>query len=851
MPTYGTKLASNPSTWVDLDSAALNQVAFSGDEFVAPGPGWITQFGVWMRRVNGTPKVYLGGYVRDSAGAPTTKLGHTGKLTVSASGGNAQGVIAASSTESATAIRLEGGQRFVPALILEGGDAQVGVVDDLGNTSTHYAKTVAPGLPTDPFNPSVQTADQPRVAFWFDFTPDAAPNAPTALTPANGATVTGSPTFSGTFTDPNTGAPIRDKMRAYQIEVVLNSDPTYVLWGGAAATFLATDLERVAATTGRFTQAYNGEALAGRDIRWRAWVQDDAGTWSQPSAYQVVTINAGSQVTPTAPTGKVESSLGTLGYAGTYHDPDGDPSSHIQVRIRDEDGAILKVGAERAKIVASAALPGTAFTLNATEAGIGRLQEGRDYYVQMRAKSGGIWGLWSAPVAFRTNSVPSIPTNPEPPSGDRSTAYPVVRWRTRDRDDDDVEGVDTDSTFRFVWPNGTVHDFTVTDYDQDEGEFYLQTTGTHMPVSGTYKLQANHRDISAAESTSEFSQPVFFTKQTGPTVTVTSPAQGGVLERIDPFYTFTVAGGTLAKAKVDVYKADSETRVYNGPWKVTSVGEIKQPEGWLNNGTSYDLVVTVETSTGVVGSSLRRRFRVAFTAPFPVTNPRASAKRNPRDPSPTSVLFSWDPSDLPLDEFGGYVVRRRYAGQDHGDAVRIKTIRNVGHSFWNDHHAPSGRNLTYSVTQLRRVGGKTVESNRVEADIELNLRVVVIASAEDGDVRSVLRWKPAKRSGKFNIPRSTHVPWGTRLKPVVVRGRGNQELVNASYTIISDPFGTKEQHLDNLMRLYLSQEKVSYRDETRRFFGSISDFGWTVEDNRYDVSLSIEEIDYTEGEEDD
>src|SRR5690606_26304641 len=141
--------------------------------------------------------------------------------------------------------------------------------------------------PTNPFG-HTSASTQGWMSAWVEYQANRAPTA--AISAPNGLITTTSPTFTGTFSDPD--ITYGDKMTRLRIQVTRVSNGS-LMWD--SGNLAATANEQ---STRTFSRSYSGSALqAGVEYRWRVQVADDFGTWSAWTAYRTFTVNGGGSVT--------------------------------------------------------------------------------------------------------------------------------------------------------------------------------------------------------------------------------------------------------------------------------------------------------------------------------------------------------------------------------------------------------------------------------------------------------------------------------------------------------------------------------------------------------------------------
>lgn len=807
--------------------------------------GWLTTLGGRVKVASGSNSIYWAVWLGES---PTTLLARTATVAVDTNDANREGGVAWTATEHDSALRLTSGQILTLGLKAETGDPVL--LSYIGSATTGplvnptYTRHIGAGLPGDPFAPSVTAQVPYRAAIYAEFTANSAPNAPTSLSPANLASVKADAvTFGGTFSDPDTGAPTYDALWAYEFEV-RDANTLTDLWSGPSALFLANVAQQEA---GSFTQAYAGTTLTGgQDIEWRARCYDihhEPGAWS---AWRTIAIALNGVVVMTAPTGKVDGPTDEIGWAGTYTHVGSLAATTLQLRVIKNDVVYLE-GAEFAKAITSGASWTAAYS---ADGGIGLLGQGLALGVQARAKdSDGNWGRWSVPLAFSTNAIPTVPAALEPQSGDSATERPTLSWASRDTDADDIEGTDVQWTVEITRPDTTVHTYTATAYDTTTGRASLAMTGTHMPTYGIYSWRVKADDLSASDGESDWSTPALFSYQDGIVVSVSAPTDGQALATLTPAVTFSISAGSIVQRRLTLYLPGSNTAIYDTGIETSGANTFTVPAGVLFNTQSYDAVVWArndDTPIPEEGTSARRRFAVSFATPATPQGVSISEYALPGSPEPTAALLSWQRTDLPLDQFGGYQISRKRASDSTPTTLLI--LGNPHQTRWIDLFAPADGSITYTVTTLRKLGnGQTTAASASSASIDLALSVVVITSTGADQRSAVLRWKPASRRGSYEQPKEKYVTWGADGVPIVAFGSGTAENVDDQFTIIGDEQATRDAHFQNLRELYKLRIPVCYRSEQTRFFGIIEEFRWEISDNKIVVWLRVEQTAFKEG----
>lgn len=228
------------------------------------------------------------------------------------------------------------------------------------------------------------------------------PNAPTLTSPA-GTVWTLSPTFQGTYSQPD-GVPIA----GVQVEVQTS---------GGSAVWSTTVTSGLSGSS--WAVPYGGPALtSGTQYRWRARTacQGAGLIWGPWSGWQTFTPvqNAPPSATPTSPTGGAAVGTLTPTLQWSYSDPNGHAQAAYQVQVRRQsDGATMWDTGTVASGAQSVVYGGTG------------LQNGTVYEWRVRVYDGWDWSSFSAWAAFQPLIAPDPPTLTSP-SGVIDTLQPLI-----------------------------------------------------------------------------------------------------------------------------------------------------------------------------------------------------------------------------------------------------------------------------------------------------------------------------------------------------------------------------------------------------------------------------------------
>lgn len=868
MAIIGTKLTAFTWPGVSIGHSNNNQRAVALLGYVAPSAGYATRIGVWARKPGGTtPRIYLAMYALDDDGTPITLLARTNRFDVVGGGADFSQAIAWTHPTLKglpTAVRLVAGQRFAIATKVENASVEFATIV---GTTTHFARDVGGTVaPTNPFNPTTTLPGLDIPAFYVDFTENLDPSAAiTAPADESSVNVT-SPTYTGTFTDPQDDPPIGDKMSAYALEVIRVADEV-VMWGGAGAVFAASDAERESAT---FSRVHGGTALptGSGPYEVRAKVFDDSGAGSEWSVAHSFSVNAAGQVYTAdagAPLAKEDGDPALLNWGGRWFHPTALAMSHVRVQVGIGD-SVIKVGTlYDIPNVASSAWPGTAFSVPAANAGIGDLAPETYWYQIQGTATDGTLSPWSDPREFVINSPPTVPSNLQPPDGSVSTDLPFFEWNVRDPNTDDVYGVDDSSYLEFRRPNGTTFNVETYNYDADTGKGFYQALSSEFlsAVRGRYLWRVQGRDISAGvRGYSDFSGWHAIDYVAGPVVEILSPASGETVDTSVPNITWNVVSGSQERYRVRAYLADKANAIESSGDKTGSVEAFKIPAGWFKKGKDYDVDVTVWDGADNAGVSLRRQFSVDYSGPVELVNVQAAPYGNRFDAilgglqEASSLLISFDMTNLAPGEFGGYGVTRRLATQEPEEAIKFPIIENPNQPRWLDHLAPANVPLVYAVTQFRRVSdAEVLESDPVEIAVQLTRRVPILCSAKNpGGLRISGMWiEGDNEGGSFTRDQFTEKTWGSGQKRIHNQPPQAYGAKRTNVTIIvkADERGNLYDHLDAIDDLIESGDPLLWsppRPRGRMFCALEGDSKWKRAGiGRQSRTFDLIEIDWNEG----
>lgn len=835
--TVGTKVPGSTSDWYTIPAGGggnLNQVAMI--RFTPSVSGFLHTIGMLARRSGANNgKSQLAVWDADPvSGAPTKRLGYTATITI-AGLNHYEDTLAWSSRDAelgvvGAAVPVVAGTSYWLGDQNDSAGVEIATNGVSSPTATIYRRAVGSGvLPTDPFGVAAQATPRPGQIYAY-VTPSTDPLA--TITGPAALISTATPTITATIADAEFGAPWRDRIASYVIELREQGE-TVLLWNPSA--FIATSAEK---TANAISRVYGGPSLGSGAYELRIQVIDSAGKVGPFTDWYPFTVaNQGAvDVSAATPTGKQESGIVTT-WSAVWTHPSALAANGARVRIL--SGTQVLRGGDTAPIITLSPTVADGATISLTDATTvalthtpnGALPSG-SYTWQMQARdTAGGFSPWSVAIPFTVNFAPNQPTGLRPDSGSRSPVRPRIDWLISDPDADDVLGVDLVSEYEITrLSNSNVVTNRTPNVDLATGRGYLDITTTEMPAADDYQWRVRGVDLSAESAGTGlggWSAPTLFTLTLLPVVTITVPTANQVLQTSSPQIAWTVASGTQSFFRVEV-SLPNVTEPFWGSGLIAASnptsGVYNIPAGVLENGLTYDVRVVTLGPGDVESASLKVRFTVSFPTADTVNNVLATLKRTDVDYEATIVTLSWDVTGYTQLEFGGYIVARREADQPASEAVVIAFIREAGQNTFDDYHAPPNVELIYTLSQLRKVGGDIRQSPITEATITVPLTTPVLASMLSGaDLRAPVMMLSDEFAQGFRKRSNLLDVWGTGDKPMLVRsprGRGSVPLA-VGFFLIDDERGTLHQHMARWTAIVESGDPFSLRTETRRYICAI------------------------------
>lgn len=392
-------------------------------------------------------------------------------------------------------------------------------------------------------------------------------------------------------------------------------------------------------------------------------------------------------------------------------------------------------------------------------------------------------------------------------------------------------------------------------YNSSADRWEYQTTSDDLAEENVYVWDAYSFDGTlysgavTSEASAVASAEATFVYGAGPTVTVTSPTNGGTIDTAGPTYQWTVSGGTQQQERIRVWQAGDyeagRSPIYDSGWVTSSSPSFTQPLGYLRNGQSYDLIVAVKDTAGLEGQSAPVRFTVQFTPPAALTGIQADTYQIGTDPWPTAIRVAWDPTEEDESVWTAYLIYR-----DDLDRP-LARIEHPAQTAYVDPFPVSGREHTYRVTQAISRDGQEIESDAVATQASITLGGVVLVSVASPLSRRATLLRVVERRHESQGEEVVYRRWGDPA-PTTIRMPASSWMVVGTYQLRTDEMASAQQRRAELEALWREGGTLCYRDErgVKRFVTIPAEGGLVITDlrlGRADVELALREEAYEEG----
>ena len=334
----------------------------------------------------------------------------------------------------------------------------------------------------------------------------------------------------------------------------------------------------------------------------------------------------------------------------------------------------------------------------------------------------------------------------------------------------------------------------------------------------------------------------------GPVVAITSHSDGAVITTSKPTITWTAA--SQLKYQVIFYAAGTTTIKHDSGLITSAIQAYQPPTGTLRNNTSYDLVVYVTNTSGIVGSNAPIRLNVSMSSQ-PALGFQVSERLVGMDDEASAVLLGFDTSDIAPSLFVEYIIGRRETGDDIDRETIIQRLTNINQKSYIDYFPQSGVDYTYTLRQSTRASSSSdtvVESDYSEASATVTFSSVIISSTEyPSSRRAVLRFV-TDRTAEHTRNQTVLPTWGNRA-PVILQDQTNYQKISGTFTVVADSQGTALEYIDALRNLWNNGDTCCFRDDRgRKVFGMISRFSEKDEMfGQYVIDLEFTETSFREG----
>lgn len=783
---------------------------------------WVYEMGIWAGKNtdidadNVTARLAI--YTTDSSKDPSSRLGYTSSFTVSnvmteASGGQSKTAsVSVSTGPSQSSIPLLAGKRYALAAL--------GVTGSLGHRMQAAASISADnerfytrdGLsqpPPNPFGSGTETTEG-HMTIWATYEANVAPNTPSSLTPSGSINET-APTFAATFVDANEDQ--GDYLNQFRIQVRRSSD-LVSFWD---TTLTATGAEQ---TADAISRAYGGTTLVrGTAYEWRTQMSDYFGAWSSWTSWTAFTpANLGFVTLDDDPTGKVEDN--TPDFKGRWTHQSAEDMTRVQVRVLNASGStVLQTGADyNITDVASAASPGTLFTIAWANTGLSTLAWGTSYRYQIRGKdASALWSDWSASRTFNTDAAPSVPSGLSPANSTILTDYPLLSCTCTDADD--TTGTGFAVSARIKDSGGSVLFTRSMTYNATTLKWEYQTDGTDLATYATYRWDAYGYDgtlysgEAATSGDATKSSEATFLYALGPTVSIDTPVAAATVTTASLLVEWT--SSAQVKYRVYLYDETATETIYDSGIVVSATESHTIPSGYYHNDTSYQVVVWVEDSTPLTGTSLAVLFTVDYVEPDAVANFAATAVPIGNDPNgwTTANRLTWDATEYGTDVWQRYEITRSAAsGVDVAEILWRNDLTSPTLVSVTDYTPVNGVEYTYTIRQIILTGLDELESAAVSATATCAFGGVVLTDVSAPDVlRSALRYT-AERPHKRDIDETIYQPL-SGAKATTVRSRTYNWESDYKIKLVNDEWSTALAKRTELLALDANLGTICYRNE--------------------------------------
>lgn len=810
----------------------------------------------------------------EATGDPDALIANTSQLSPSTA--MPDSVSGAVYTGSITPFIGQAGEAFSLVVTAAGAALGHGMIQKASLAAGHdnyafYNRSNASSTPTDPIGGTPVTAGW--MAVWANAEVNVAPNTPTNVAPTGLLTSTDlTPQIEADFSDANETLPNGasfDYLNKVYVQVRRKSDSA-MFWDSGGLT--ASSSER---TAKRSSKTYAGTTLvSGITYQQRTQHTDRAGVKSSWSSWTDFTISGGGSVTGAGGVaGKIDSP--TPGpFTAVWNHPSLNANRAI-IRIEDNAGNVLQTMSTGSPATIASTANGATFSVPWADTGFSALPRTTDpdepYRWRAKARdTGGTWvSDWSGSRSFTVNATPAVPTLAGLSDGKVVTSPPLLSVKASDVDDAagslavtiQIKRADTTTVTRTaVWNAGNSR--------------YEYQTIHATDLQSTFQTVQYRAFASDGVSSSAYSGYRSFVYANGPTVTVSAPAASAVIGSSSTTVAWSVpSGGPQVKYRVVITEVDPATLLpVSGvaPYDTGDVANIATTHlvssGFLRNGKTYRLSVTVTNSAPLSGTSDDVYFSVSYAPIVALTDFSAIAYPLHSATDTDAIRLEWPYTEYPADNFLGYDIFRTAIGvaplangtvpsdvEELGERKWLKRVPNPSQRAWVDGNVRPGVVYLYELSQTIRNSLDEVTSSALTAQASVTLPNVVLTSAINPETYGVeLRY----RSSKGNVLDSDLITDRARVVPIgAKRGRSLTSTLFAwsdtfTFELIDDKYATADARLRRFLETVEDGDTLCIRmfNGMKRYCSVDSLNVKTFGTGRYQITAKLTEEEFTEGE---
>lgn len=796
---------------------------------VMPEHGWATGTGGRFGVVSGSATVRIGFGTVDGSGQPSTRVNYGAAFTVNNVAVDATTCQKYTSAMSFT--QMWAGTTYYVCFAQTGAQLYHQMAQSANVSYTNedmYFKSTSSSIPTNPFAADSIGYSEGIITIYIEYEPNVAPNTPSTGLAPTGFASTLTPTFTANFVDDNTD--VGDSLNQYQIEVRASSTTGVLKWSSGSID--ATSGEQ---SSGAVSKVYGGATLvAGTTYYWKIRVSDQFNTWSNWSAWQSFTVNAGGTVsTPTAPTG-IQQTVTPGPFTATWSHGSALSTSNVEITLYNAatGGTVLRGPKQVAKVVAN----GGTISLTWADTAFANLSPGVTYYTTIRAQdSGGLWSPPSARTAFSINAYPTVPALQSPADNAAIAFRPKLIAISTDADDTVATGFAV--SVRIKNSAGTVL-FTramTLNTGVTPNQWEYQTTSTDLASTGTYKWDAVATD---GTFTTAYSAERTFIYGTGPVVTITAPTDGSTVTTNTPTITWTTTG--QVKKQIIITNTLTGATVLDTGILTDAVASYTVPTGYLFNNTQYTFTVSITNSTPLTGSSLPTSFTVTYPAPATIANFIASP-----NVGGASALLTWEAPNDPPELFSEYTLTAKDLST--GVTDRIARLPSVAQTAFEYAFPKANTTYEFGISKTVYTGSlEKITSVPATSQVQVPFRFPCFTSVLDGGDSFVSLQLLTDFSADDNDDTEYVQTWAD-AEPTAVVGPSQYQTISATFRLITDQYGSARDKYTALKALRDRRTLVCYRDDrSYKVFGYMTLRLQYAELDRLVIDVELTQVNYKE-----